>query len=178
MNWPQEIAKLAFVKQALAEVDKNGVWPHHLPAVAAPQARLAEVEAYLGYRLDTKYVDFLRHADGWQGFYQSVDLFGSGDLMGGEKMHLACSLAEAIVDSVWVQAGISREDVLSIAATAVDRDIFLLGKPNTPVSGTVLWFAGEEIDRFENFDEFFLAMVDYNREEVNYFKSKLSKPGH
>ncbi|MFL2443764.1 SMI1/KNR4 family protein, partial [Bacillus thuringiensis serovar israelensis] len=32
--------------------------------------------------------------------------------------------------------------------------------------GEIIWFAGEEIDRFENFDEYFLAMIDYNREEI------------
>ena len=172
VNWPQEIAKMVFVKQALAEVDKSGLWPYHLPAVAASQMRLAEAEAYLGYQLDAMYAEFLLHADGWQGLYQSVDLFGSAELIGGQKMQLAQDLFSSIEDAALASSGISRDDVLPIAATIVDRDIFLLGKPNSSFPGGVLWFAGEEIDRFDNFDEFFLAMVDYNREEVNYFKSK------
>jgi hypothetical protein len=38
--------------------------------------------------------------------------------------------------------------------------------------GVVIWFAGEEIDRFFDFDEFFLAMVEYNRRELEDMKEQ------
>jgi hypothetical protein len=30
----------------------------------------------------------------------------------------------------------------------------------------VIWFDGNEVDWFPSFDECFLAMMDYNREEI------------
>lgn len=169
MNWPQEIAKLVFVKQALKEADTKCLWPYYLPSVAATMPRLIEVESYLGYPLDKLYAAFLLHADGWNGFYQTVDLFSTADLIGSEKMKLAMESLQATSDAAFVQAGISREDMLPIAATTSDRDLFLLAKPDSSIAGTIIWLAGEEVERFKNFDEFFLAMVDYNREELNYF---------
>ncbi|MET1081303.1 MAG: SMI1/KNR4 family protein [Pseudomonas sp.] len=165
MNWVQEISILVLVKQALAEVDKNGLYPYSLPSVGASSEQLVEVASLLGFQLDSKYSDFLMSADGWNGFFQTVDLFGSKDLCGGEKMQLAFNLLGELSDALFEQAGVSRVDVLPIAAAMADKDIFLLAKPDSSVPGVVLWFAGEEIDRFDNFDEFFLAMVDYNREE-------------
>jgi hypothetical protein len=35
----------------------------------------------------------------------------------------------------------------------------------------VVWFAGYEIHRFASFDDYFAAMVDYNRNEI----ARLSK---
>ncbi|MFC4159348.1 SMI1/KNR4 family protein [Chitinimonas lacunae] len=166
MNWPEEIAILVFVKEELAKVDKKGWWSYHFPEVAASRTRLSELEKDLGCSLDPQYASFLLYADGWQGFYQTVDLFGCNELSGNKKMQQALELLRATEDGALEQAGITREDVIPIAATSCDKDIFLLAKPHTSIAGTVLWFAGEEIDRFENFDEFFLAMVDYNREEV------------
>ena len=170
MNWSQEIVKLVLVKEAIAEVDRSGLWTHHLPSVAATQSQLLELNTYLGYTLDVLYADFLYFADGWQGFYQSVDLFGSTELIGGEKMQLALDSLMAIEDAALKRLSVSRADLLPIAATAADLDIFFLVKPNSSMSGAVLWFAGQEIDTFKNFNEFFLAMADYNREELSYFK--------
>jgi hypothetical protein len=34
--------------------------------------------------------------------------------------------------------------------------------------GMVVWLAGSEIDRFPSFDEYFMAMVDYDRLDRSY----------
>lgn len=48
-----------------------------------------------------------------------------------------------------------------------NKDVFvIIADINETDREAVIWFAGEEIDRFENFEEYFLAMIDYNREEV------------
>lgn len=172
MNWPQEIVKLVYVKQALAEVDTRKLWPHHLPAVAATAVQIEAAEAALGTELDSKYVDFLRHANGWRGFYQTVDLFGTDDLLGSERMLAAKGMLGAIDDGVISVTKNRREDLLPIAATPLDRDLFVLTSPHSAAPGEVLWLAGELIDRFTNFDEFFLAMVDYNRLEVSRFQGQ------
>jgi len=166
MNWPKAIVTMVLVKQALAEADVDEMWPHHIPEVAAQPERLAEAEASVGFTLDPLYADFLRYADGWNGFSQTVDLFGTAELIGNEKMQQALESFDAMEDVAFSAAGISRDDVYPIAATAEDIDIFLLGKPGTPIAGTVLWFAGAEVERYENFNEYFLATIDYVRDDL------------
>jgi hypothetical protein len=44
--------------------------------------------------------------------------------------------------------------------------LFVISRPQSHNPGVVIWFAGDEIDRFPNFEEFFLAMAGFNRAEL------------
>jgi hypothetical protein len=57
---------------------------------------------------------------------------------------------------------VPRDRLLPIATTLEDRDLFVLDLE----TGEVIWLAGEEIDRYPNFDEYFAAMVAYNQQEI------------
>jgi|SRR6185312_537968 len=116
--------------------------------------------------LDRQYATFLRHANGWRAFYQTVDLFGTGELSGGSLMTYACDLLRYVEPEVLVTADLQRADLLPIAATRQDKDLFVLVKPGAKQSGSVVWFAGTEIQRFDGFEEYFLVMVDYNRSQI------------
>ncbi|MGM0805615.1 MAG: SMI1/KNR4 family protein [Bacillota bacterium] len=171
INWKDMIATLILVKQELMKQDVEKIWPHHFPEVGATEESLLDLEEELGYKLDLTYRDFLQHANGWKGFYQTVDLFGTEQLKDSTKKEYAEMLLTAIDDQVLKESGVSRSELLPIAATEYDKDLFVLSLPNSAKPGEIIWFAGEEIDRFENFAEFFLAMIDYNREEVLALKS-------
>lgn len=170
MNWPEEIVKLVIVKQALAEIDSAGLFPFYLPGVAAEESSVGAVELHFKSGIDTKYAGFLRYANGWRGVFQSVDLFGTDDLLGSEKMVAAKEMLKYIDDGVILSAGFSREDLLPIAASSLDKDLFVIAKPGSASPGEVLWLAGDLVDRFESFDEFFLSMVDYNRADVSFLR--------
>ncbi|MHA6194732.1 SMI1/KNR4 family protein [Pseudomonas wadenswilerensis] len=170
MNWPEEIVKLVIVKQALAEVDSASLFPFYLPGVAAGESSISAVEKNFEKALDSKYAGFLRYANGWRGFFQTVDLFGTDDLLGSEKMLAAQEMLTYIDDSVIFSAGFSRRELLPIAASASDKDLFVIAKPDSASPGEVLWLAGDLVDRFEDFDEFFLSMVDYNRADVDFLR--------
>jgi hypothetical protein len=166
VDWKQRIVELALVKQRLAEVDPRGLWPHHLPAVAATDARLGAVEAHFGEALDPGYRAFLQHADGWPAFYQTIDLFGSDDLLGGPRFAHAATMLKYVEDDVFIASKIRRDGVVPIAASPVDLDLFVMTRTSYDRPGVVLWLAGVEVDRFSSFEEFFLAITDYNRLEV------------
>jgi hypothetical protein len=177
INWKSEIVKLAYIKQELANIDSQKLWPWHLPSVAASEQEILECESRLGFVLDLQFANFLRHANGWSGFIQATDLFGTADLGGDGKMPLAQEMLGYLEDSVLVQAGITRENVFPIAVSAVDLDLFVMTKPSAVLAGIVIWFAGYEIQRFNDFQEFFLAMVDYNILQIENLK-KSDKAGH
>jgi len=162
-EWRDNIVVMVYVKQELMKLDVNRIWPHHLPELAASEEDLKKTEVYLGHKIDNKYREFLTMADGWKGFYHTVDLFGTKDLQGSPLMQYSLSLLNAIEDDVIETTGFSREDLLPIAATEFDKDLFVMSRPTSHIPGTVIWFAGEEIDRYPDFTEYFLAIIDYNR---------------
>ncbi len=166
MNWKEEIVKLVYIKQQIAERDIRHLWPHHLPGVAATRAEITTAEEALGFPLDARYKNFLHFANGWNGFYQSVDLFGTDDLVDSAHTSHVHKLTKAIDSAAWIEAGESIEHVLPIAATDVDLDIFLIAKSSARKPGSVIWFAGGHVETFPDFDEYFLAMADYNRAEL------------
>ncbi|AZQ46393.1 SMI1/KNR4 family protein [Bacillus albus] len=165
-NWKDKIATMILAKQELMKQDVEKIWPHHFPEVGANEKSIRIIEQELGYKLDLMYREFLQYANGWAGFYQTVDLFGTEQLKELAIMDYAQVLLEAIDDVVLEESGVLRQELLPIAVSEFDRDLFVLCLPNSSRPGEIIWFAGEEIDRFENFDEYFLAMIDYNREEI------------
>jgi hypothetical protein len=171
IDWKQRIVELVLVKQKLAELDTKGLWQYRLPAVAASEAKLEAVEAHLGEALDPAFRAFLLHADGWPAFYQTVDLFGSDDLLGSDRSRHAARMLGYVEPAVLTAGGLRREELLPIAASPVDLDLFVMTRRSASRPGVVVWLAGSEIDRFPSFEEYFLAMVDYNRLEVQHLRA-------
>lgn len=176
LDWKKEIVVLVYVKQALAEVDAAGLWPHHLPSVKASEEQIAAAAHHLGFALDARYADFLRHANGWRGFIQTCDLFGTEELIGTDLTQHARILLDSIDPDALADSRVTRDSLLPISAARLDRDLFVLSTPRSERPGEVIWFAGGEIQRFDHFDEYFLAMVDYNRLQVERTRKKHARP--
>ncbi|HYR50137.1 MAG TPA: SMI1/KNR4 family protein [Candidatus Eisenbacteria bacterium] len=166
MNWKQAIGEMALIHQHIWDLDDARIWPRHLPEVAASEKEIKAVEASLGYELPSDYRSFLACADGWRGFYQWVDLFGSKELNGSARRSAEITVATLEKEGALPKERVSSADVLPVALSSKDIDLFVLVKPNHPRAGSVIWLAGTVVDRFPSFAEFFLAMMDYNREEV------------
>src|SRR5690625_7318597 len=69
------------VKQGLAAWDPKGIFPHHLPEVAATPENIDAAEAALGISLDAEHRALLTYADGWQALYQDVALLGAAQVV-------------------------------------------------------------------------------------------------
>ena len=163
-GWIDKIVVMMYVKQEIQRLDRLGFWPHHLPEIAATEDQLKAAEEHLGHSLDIDYRSFLGCANGWKGFLRTVDLFGTSDLIGSSLMDYAASMLEIIdEENVIAASGFSKAELLPIAVTREDKDLFVMSRATSHQPGVVIWFAGEEIDRFPTFEEYFLAMADYNR---------------
>lgn len=165
-DWRTEIVRMVQIKSAIQDADHDGLWEYHLPRVAATEDELRVVEAQLGVRLDAQYREFLSFANGWPSFFQSVDLFGTDDLAGGPRMEIANEMLNAMEPSVFEQAGVTRIAVVPIAVTTVDLDVFVMRVLDQHLASPVIWLAGDEIDRFASFDQYFVAMLAYNEREL------------
>lgn len=165
MDWKRELVIAHLIKQKIAEVDVDGLWKNTLPEVAASEEEIAAVEIALGYSIDSQYREFLLHANGWKAFEQNIDIFGVDDLVGGLRAHRATELIESMAP-IKNLCGLNEADMQPIAVSSDDIDVVLIARPHLSESGKVFWFAGGLIDTFPSFEEYFLAMVDYNR--INY----------
>ncbi len=172
IDWKREIAIAYLVKQRVAEVDSNHLWEFHLPELAATEEAIVAVEHSLGFKLDAEHRAFLRHADGWKGFMQNNDVFGVADLVSGTRYQKAIELLQSLEDLKPI-CGFEQNELLPFASSSTSIDLFVIAKPNAHSPGVVLWFAGQVIDRFPSFSEWFLAMVDYNRREFQRFTGQL-----
>jgi SMI1 / KNR4 family (SUKH-1) len=167
-HWQQAIVDLVLVQQQMREVDMEGLWDYHLPHVAASPARVDTVEAQIGESFPRLYREFLLHADGWPCFYHTVNLFGTEDLLGSDESLVAVDHLDLLeYEKALELAGFKRSDLLPIAATSEDLDLFVLCRRDSPQPGGVIWFAGGEIDRWTDFYDFFLSMIEYNRRTLS-----------
>lgn len=174
MDWKRELVIAHLVKQKVAEVDVDGLWENTLPEVAASKEELDALEARLGYLLDPQHRAFLSHANGWSAFLHRIDVFGTGDFIGGERAVRAVELVESL-EPLKDLCGFGKSDLLPIAVSSDDIDLMLITRPHTATPGQVLWLAGGVIDTFSGFDEWFVAMVDYNRLD---YRNLVEKCGH
>lgn len=99
----------------------------YISEVVETKDQIKSVEDKLGYTLDTSYRNFLRFANGWKAFYQTVDLFGTNELLDSPIMKYA-----------------------------IEDDVI------------------KDIDRFSSFNEYYLEMIDYNRDEIEDLKREHS----
>jgi hypothetical protein len=170
-DWRSEIVRGVLVQQRLRELDVKGIWKYHLPEVAASDDEITATERKLGYRLDSAYRQFLRYANGWRSFYQDVDILGTAGLVGGAVMDAARTQLAAVEPEIFADnVGLEVADMLPVAASARQSDMFLLGLPWSKEPGVIIWFAGYLIERFLDFDEFYLSMLDYNRRQIAKFE--------
>lgn len=152
------------VKQKLAQVDVDHLWENTLPEVAASKEQLESLERRIGYSLHPMHREFLLHANGWRAFKSQIDVLSVEDLIDGDRAVRVLDLIESLEPLVNI-CGLQKNDLMPIAVSSSDIDVFMIAGPHTEVAGKVFWFAGGLVDTFENFDEWFLAMVEYIKED-------------
>ncbi|MEU6346895.1 hypothetical protein ABZ883_38805 [Streptomyces sp. NPDC046977] len=93
-----------------------------------------------------------------------MDLLSASELLGGERFDRAWMLVEAADAGSGGSLGVSRDLYVPCGVAAVDIDVFLIGV--TGESSSVRWIAGQEVERFDSFGEFFEEMISYNEETL------------
>lgn len=163
-DWHELVSRAEQVNLAISEADVNRTWLYGGPSPGADPAELATLDAVLGGPLAPDYQQFLTISNGWDGFYSDVDLFGCADFPFSPPLAFVWMMIDAIEEgsgglvsypwSSWIPIGVSREEC----------DFFLLQRPlgNEP-GGAVVWLsAGQEVERYDTFAEFFEAMIAFN----------------
>lgn len=177
MSSPQEsvavpievlIGQLALIHDRIRMLDHRRLWSPELPGVAATEAQVAELERVKG-SLPPGFIEFLKKANGWRGFYQWVDLFSIDDLLDGPAAEAELRLKQ-LEDDGFIPSDVTKKQLLPIGITRRDQrnlepDVFAL-VIGGPKRGAVLWLASDLIDEYASFRAFLLAMIEYNRGEA------------
>ena len=163
-TWPDYIGWGWMIIQARMEADWKGLWDYALPHVHATEETVARTEAQLGFRLPESYRGFLLAADGWPYFFQDMSIFSTSDLLGGD-LHKAGQIPLELEECVEAMAadGVIAADHFPVAASLESIDVALMGKPGTPAEGTVSWVRGEVMQRYDDFLDYYLSMMELNK---------------
>lgn len=163
-KWKERLVAMLMVRNELYQADKEQLWEYYYPEVAAEMSEIVFSQEKLQIKLSEEYIDFLLCANGWKCFYQLVDLFGTKDFE-TEIMSYAKTLLNVEVE--YDESLYSIKDCLfPVAVSRTDKDLFVMVLAEGKEYGQVIWLAGGVIERFHSFSEFFEAMIEYNKEEL------------
>jgi len=166
-TWPDYIGWGWMVNQARMEADWTGLWDYALPHVHATEETVAHTEAELGFRLPQSYRGFLLASNGWPCFYQDMTAFSTSDLLGGD-LHKAGQIQLELEECVEAMAagGVVAADHFPVTTSLESIDVARMGKPGTPAEGTVSWVRGEVIERYDDFLDYYLSMMELNTLDI------------
>jgi hypothetical protein len=168
-KWPTLITRMLEVKSRLAEVD-GGLWPYRLPELAAKPSAIAEAEFDLGVKLPASFREFLLHADGWSGTFQTIDILGCQELLTGPHQERATAILNGLEPEDWKNLDLVPEAILPIGVSLKDVDLFVIDlSVASQNEAPVVWVAGERIDEWPTFADCFASMIEYNRREITHF---------
>ena len=172
-TWPDYIGWGWMIVQARMEADWKGIWNYAVPHVHATEETVASTEAQLGFRLPESYRGFLLASNGWPYFYLDMTAFSTSDLLGGE-LHEAGQTPLELEECVEAMAsgGVIAADHFPVAASLESIDVALMGKPGTPAAGTVSWVRGEVIERYDDFLDYYLSMMELSKQETESIRRK------
>jgi hypothetical protein len=168
-TWTELLGALIVLKERLDRLDPDQTQPYTVPRVKTSEDEIAEYERDAGERLPEDYRQFLLHANGWPCFYFRADLFGLPELAGrGNWDSAQTNLRSYDEQGVLADVGLPAGDVIPVCAGPLNMGttLFVLVRSGRPKAGQVVWLDGEEIDRYESFYDYVVAMLDYLRAEV------------
>ncbi|WP_148284346.1 SMI1/KNR4 family protein [Luteimicrobium xylanilyticum] len=165
-DWRAEIVELVTVQQGLLALGDRSPWRVHFPRVAAGEREISAAEERLRVRLNPQFRSFLTFADGWPGFFQDFDLFGTSELS-DDGVQARCAFEASLDESDFGnELGMDFDGLLFIGRSVLNGDVIVTGTRDGRQCLGVVWYAGGPIEQFDNFQTFFRYMIELNRREI------------
>ena len=172
MDYSNWIKRMLAVRNEMRILDSEKLYRYYPPNKCCSAEDILQVEAQLKITLDKQYADFLKCADGWREFFASISLLGTQELISSPDMDMAEDLLKTVYP-LNPQLEFAMEDLLPIAVDEVGSSFFVITPPINGRNGTVIWFVGQEVERYDSFDSFLSAILQYNIDDLEEsFKGK------
>ncbi|MBV9139728.1 MAG: hypothetical protein JO115_02200 [Pseudonocardiales bacterium] len=164
LSWPELIGFMAQLRMQLEQV-KPRVYPMTAPHVGANPEQLVRAEQRLRHPLDPVYWEFLTYANGWPDYFQDVRLLGTEELGRGQLW----DRGQQLLNTYFEDGPASPPDfpprtdleLIAVGTETIDIHVLWITGPVTDGGHPILWLAGEEIDRWANFHEYFRSIYAY-----------------
>ena len=161
ISFKDAVGYLYIVREKIREVDTSGLFKYYCPNVKTTEVEINSWEKENQLFLPDVYKQFLLTANGWKCVSQDINLFRLEELtLSKSNKHIKnrdFSLQNLTSNG-------NEECLLPIGASDYSCDQFLMIlDAECNCYGQVLWVAGEEIERYKDFAEFFLSLIQYNK---------------
>ena len=168
VDWKSEIAMTFLIKKAIFERDIDNLYKFHYPHVGATEGEIQHAERTLGASFPQLMRDFLLCADGWDGFaVGNSDLFSTRDYIGTERFNNARNeLIELKRENVFDKISKSGYVFTPISASEETIDIYVILTSDDENNGNIFWFAGDLIEKYKDFIEFYRSMREYDERHL------------
>lgn len=156
------IEEHVILKQEMEKIDKDKLWEYYMPNDPADEETVKESLSKLGVNIPNELIELYQVLNGWDCFFQMVDLFSLSDYF-SDKMNYAKTILHTILE---YQEEFEINDLLPIAVSRDDIDVFVLvvgGKS----FGQVIWFAGGIIERFDSIRFFLTEMLKLSKATID-----------
>ena len=161
IDYKAAIGYLYLVRERIRKVDHQELFEYYLPKVKTTDDAITEWEEHNDLKLPDSYKEFLLSANGWKYVNQDRDLFSLEDLTLSKEskyIQMRDSSAASLND-----VG-DKNLLMPVGASQYSDDIYLMVlDKNSESYGQVIWAADEEIERYKDFEEFFLFLIAYNK---------------
>ncbi|SEV82150.1 SMI1 / KNR4 family (SUKH-1) [Ruminococcaceae bacterium KH2T8] len=162
------IGYLYIVREKIRAADKDKLWEYSLPRVKATNEAVSSWEEQNGLVLPDAYKEFLLAANGWHNVFQDKDLFSLEELsLSKDNRYIQC--LNDCIDNIH-DVG-DKTCLLPIGGTEYSYDLYLIVLDRvSEFYGQVLWVAGEEVERHNDFNAFFESLIAYNKYNFKLLK--------
>lgn len=170
-EWQASIVQLAQLKEQIARLDTDGLFPYALPAVAATEGELAGCAERAGLTLDAQHRSFLAAANGWRAFFETQDLLGTEQLVAGEHRDAFAGWIESAPPQARAE-GFSAASLLPVAVDLQMPLFAVMPIVDGRVATQVLSLDPSGIiDEFDSFEAYIDATITYTRRNLDDFRS-------
>lgn len=166
MNILQWRDQMISIKNEMHTLDVKQIYRYYEPNNGCSLEEISKVEDCLGIKFDNQYKEFLQYVNGWKECYRLVSFLGTKELLGSKEMDVAKEVLE-IVCPLDEELEFKQDELLPIAVDEYGSDLFVLTPPINGENGMVIWFAGQEIERFASFEVFRDTILQYMSQELN-----------
>lgn len=161
LDFKDAIGYLYLIREKTREKDTAGLFEYYCPKIKATENEIASWEDKFQLKLPEQYCRFLLSANGWNCVSQDINLLGIEDLT-VLKTNKYVEARDFCVDNL-KNTG-NTDLLLPIAVSNYTSDLFLMIlDEKCDFYGQVIWVAGEEIERYNNFEDYFLSLIEYNK---------------
>ena len=161
LNYRDAIGYLYSIRERIRAIDTKGLFEYYCPRVRTTADEIRTWENKNQLKLPDMYKSFLMTANGWKCVSQDKDLLSLEELtLSKNNKHIEAR--DFCVNNLKNTGNIDL--LLPIAASDYTYDLYLLVlDEKCEYYGQVIWVAGEEVERYNNFDLFFLSLIEYNK---------------